>query len=357
MYKKMEISDKTIELARKAEENIQKEFKQVELVCEYNSLKVLKAFQKNNISDMHFNGTTGYGYGDIGRDTIERVFAEVLEAEDSLVRTQFISGTHALTVALFAYLRPGDIMLSISGKPYDTLDEVIGLVENDSSLKSYGVQYEQIELKDDDFDYEEIKNRVAKNDIKLIEIQRSRGYALRSSISLEKMEKVIKTVIPEKYLDENTKYYINPTGRFAIGGPLGDSGLTGRKIIVDTYGGYSRHGGGAFSGKDATKVDRSASYMARFIAKNIVANGYAKKCEIQLSYAIGIAKPISIYVDTFGTATIPEEEIVEKIKSNFDLTPKGIIKYLGLKKPIYKETTNYGHFGKENLAWEKIIKL
>ena len=170
-------------------------------------------------------------------------------------------------------------------------------------------------------------------------------------------EKVIDLVVPQNMLDENTKYYINPTGRFAIGGPLGDSGLTGRKIIVDTYGGYSRHGGGAFSGKDATKVDRSASYMARFIAKNIVANGYAKKCEIQLSYAIGIAKPISIYVDTFGTATIPEEEIVEKIKNNFDLTPKGIIKYLDLKKPIYKETTNYGHFGKENLAWEKIIKL
>ena len=194
MYKKMGISDKTIELARNAEENIQKEFKQVELVCEYNSLKVLKAFQKNNISDMHFNGTTGYGYGDIGRDTIEKVFADVLEAEDSLVRTQFISGTHALTVALFAYLRPGDIMLSISGKPYDTLDEVIGIVENDSSLKSYGVKYEQIDLKYDDFDYEEIKNRVAKNDIKLIEIQRSRGYALRSSISLEKMENAIKTI-------------------------------------------------------------------------------------------------------------------------------------------------------------------
>jgi len=171
------------------------------------------------------------------------------------------------------------------------------------------------------------------------------------------MEKVIDSVVPQNMLDENTKYYINPTGRFAIGGPLGDSGLTGRKIIVDTYGGYSRHGGGAFSGKDATKVDRSASYMARFIAKNIVANRYAKKCEIQLSYAIGIAKPISIYIDTFGTATIPEEEIVEKIKSNFDLTPKGIIKYLDLKKPIYKETTNYGHFGKENLAWEKIIKF
>lgn len=171
------------------------------------------------------------------------------------------------------------------------------------------------------------------------------------------MEKVIDSVVPQNMLDENTKYYINPTGRFAIGGPLGDSGLTGRKIIVDTYGGYSRHGGGAFSGKDATKVDRSASYMARFIAKNIVANGYAKKCEIQLSYAIGIAKPISIYIDTFGTATIPEEEIAEKIKSKFDLTPKGIIKYLDLKKPIYKETTNYGHFGKENLAWEKIIEI
>ena len=171
------------------------------------------------------------------------------------------------------------------------------------------------------------------------------------------MEKVINSVVPQNMLDENTKYYINPTGRFAIGGPLGDSGLTGRKIIVDTYGGYSRHGGGAFSGKDATKVDRSASYMARFIAKNIVANGYAKKCEIQLSYAIGVAEPISIYIDTFGTGTIPEEEIAEKIKSKFDLTPKGIIKYLDLKKPIYKETTNYGHFGKENLAWEKIIKL
>ena len=170
-------------------------------------------------------------------------------------------------------------------------------------------------------------------------------------------EKVIDTVVPQNMLDENTKYYINPTGRFAIGGPLGDSGLTGRKIIVDTYGGYSRHGGGAFSGKDATKVDRSASYMARFIAKNIVANEYAKKCEIQLSYAIGIAEPISIYIDTFGTATIPEEEIVDKIKSKFDLTPRGIIEYLDLKKPIYRKTTNYGHFGKEDLSWEKLIKI
>ena len=170
-------------------------------------------------------------------------------------------------------------------------------------------------------------------------------------------EKVIEEVVPKELLDEKTKYFINPTGRFVIGGPLGDSGLTGRKIIVDTYGGYSRHGGGAFSGKDATKVDRSAAYMARFIAKNIVANGYAKKCEIQFSYAIGVAKPISIYVDTYGTNTIPEEEIVNKIYEKFDLTPRGIINYLELRKPIYRQTTNYGHFGKENLNWEKVIKF
>lgn len=170
-------------------------------------------------------------------------------------------------------------------------------------------------------------------------------------------EKVIMSTIPETLLDSKTKYYINPTGRFVIGGPLGDSGLTGRKIIVDTYGGYSRHGGGAFSGKDPTKVDRSASYMARFLAKNVVANGYAHKCEIQLSYAIGVAEPISIYVETFGTENIPREEIVEKIKTTFDLTPRGIINYLDLQRPIYRKTTNYGHFGKNDLPWENIIKF
>lgn len=184
----------------------------------------------------------------------------------------------------------------------------------------------------------------------------------KEDVSLEKIREdikrdVIEKVIPEELLDSNTKYYINPTGRFVIGGPLGDSGLTGRKIIADTYGGYSRHGGGAFSGKDPTKVDRSAAYMARFIAKNIVANGLAKKCEIQISYAIGVAKPISIYVETFGTNTIPEEDIANKVYKIFDLTPRGIINYLELKKPIYKLTTNYGHFGKENLPWEQIISM
>ena len=194
MYKEFGIKEEVLNLSEKITKEISPIFQEIEKSCEINTLKVLKAFNKYNISDMHFGSTTGYGYDDVGRDTIEKVFAEVLGAEDSLVRCQFISGTHALTVALFAFLRPNDTMLSICGKPYDTLDEVIGIVENKSSLKSYGVRYEQIDLIEDDFDYDKILERVSKNDIKLIEIQRSRGYALRKSITLDKMEKVIKMI-------------------------------------------------------------------------------------------------------------------------------------------------------------------
>lgn len=179
----------------------------------------------------------------------------------------------------------------------------------------------------------------------------------RETLIKDIKEKVIKAIIPRKMMDEQTKIYINPTGRFVIGGPLGDTGLTGRKIIVDTYGGYARHGGGAFSGKDPSKVDRSAAYMLRYIAKNIIANGYAKKCELQISYAIGMKEPLSICINTFGTATIPENEIIELIRNKFDLTPDGIIRYLDLKQPIYEKTTNYGHFGKKDLPWEQIIKM
>jgi len=165
---------------------------------------------------------------------------------------------------------------------------------------------------------------------------------------------VIKAIIPHGLLNENTKYYINPTGRFVIGGPVGDAGLTGRKIIVDTYGGYARHGGGAFSGKDASKVDRSASYMARYIAKQIVAANIAKECEVQIAYAIGVAQPVSVYVDTFGTSKVDEILIMNTILATFDLRPKAITEFLQLKKPIFTQSTNFGHFGKPNLTWEKL---
>ena len=163
------------------------------------------------------------------------------------------------------------------------------------------------------------------------------------------IDEIIKPALPAEWLDKDTKYYVNPTGRFVIGGPLGDAGLTGRKIIVDTYGGMAHHGGGAFSGKDPSKVDRSAAYACRYVAKNIVAAGIADRCEIQISYAIGVAEPISINLETFGTGKIPETEIIQLIREHFDLRPYGIIKMLDLLKPIYRATATYGHFGREDL--------
>ena len=175
-------------------------------------------------------------------------------------------------------------------------------------------------------------------------------------LETEIIEKVIKPVCKE-YFDENTKFLINPTGSFIKGGPEADAGLTGRKIIVDTYGGMGRHGGGAFSGKDLSKVDRSAAYATRFIAKNLVANNLCKKCEVGLSYAIGVSKPVSIFVDTFGTSELTEEELIRIIKENFPLTPAKMIKYFNLKQPIFRQTATYGHFGNKNFSWEQIINI
>ena len=200
-------------------------------------------------------------------------------------------------------------------------------------------------------------NKVVRIDAIVISTQHDE-HVSQEQIREDLMEHVIRAVIPAELLDESTKYYINPTGRFVVGGPQGDSGLTGRKIIVDTYGGYGRHGGGAFSGKDPTKDDRSAAYAARYVAKNIVAAGIAEKCEIQLSYAIGVAQPTSIMVDTFGTGKIHDDKLVDIIRENFDLRPAGIIKMLDLRRPIYKQTAAYGHFGRPDLdlPWEKTDK-
>lgn len=202
------------------------------------------------------------------------------------------------------------------------------------------------------------EGRPKRIDSVVISTQHEDGVSLEK-IKEDVMEKVIRFVIPASLLDEKTNYYINPTGRFVIGGPQGDAGLTGRKIIVDTYGGYARHGGGAFSGKDGTKVDRSASYAARYIAKNIVAAKLAKKCEVQLAYAIGVAQPVSISIDTFCTGTVSEERLVKAVRTNFDLRPQGIIDMLDLTKPIYRQTAAYGHFGRTDVdfTWERTDKV
>ncbi|MCI8778340.1 MAG: hypothetical protein HFI87_04265 [Bacilli bacterium] len=194
MYESFGIDKKIISLVSNVDETIKKELDKVDDICEFNSFKVLKAFQDNQISDVHFNSTTGYGYGDVGRDTIEKIYADIFKAEDALVRSQFISGSHALTVALFALLRPNDTLLSITGKPYDTLEEVIGIKDNSSSLKSFGVNYEQIDLVDNDFDIERICTRLKSSKVKLIEIQRSKGYSVRKSLTIDKVEKVIKAI-------------------------------------------------------------------------------------------------------------------------------------------------------------------
>ncbi len=204
---------------------------------------------------------------------------------------------------------------------------------------------------------EYIDDKPVRVDTIVISTQHSDDVTLEQ-IRSDMLEHVVSPVVDPTLLDENTKYYINPTGRFVIGGPQGDSGLTGRKIIVDTYGGYAPHGGGAFSGKDPTKVDRSACYAARYVAKNVVAAGLAEKCEVQLAYAIGVANPVSIYVDTFGTNVVPEEAIISAVNEVFDLRPASIIKELGLRRPIYKNTAAYGHFGRTDvdLPWERCDK-
>ncbi|XOQ44391.1 MAG: methionine adenosyltransferase [Clostridium sp.] len=202
------------------------------------------------------------------------------------------------------------------------------------------------------------ENRPVRVDTVVVSAQHSPDVTLEQ-IRSDVLKHVVQAVIPQKWLDENTKYYVNPTGRFVIGGPVGDSGLTGRKIIVDTYGGYARHGGGAFSGKDPTKVDRSASYAARYVAKNIVAAGIAEKCEVQLAYAIGVARPVSIRVDTFGTSEFSDEELATAVAKTFDLRPGAIIRTLNLRRPIYRSISNYGHMGREDLGmtWEKCDRV
>ena len=206
-------------------------------------------------------------------------------------------------------------------------------------------------------EYDE-NNKPVRVDAVVISSQHSESVTMEQ-LRADIMEKVIKATIPAELLDENTKYYINPTGRFVVGGPQGDTGLTGRKIIVDTYGGYARHGGGAFSGKDPSKVDRSAAYATRWVAKNIVAAGLAKQCEVQVAYAIGVAKPVSIMVDTFGTGTVSDEKIEQAVEKVFDLTPAAIIRDLDLRKPIYRKLAAYGHMGREDLGvkWENTDRV
>ncbi len=315
MYEEFGISSKLEELSKDIEWKIEKQFKQIDEQCTKNSIRVLKAFQNNNISEVHFNSTTGYGYGDIGRDTIEKVFAEVLKAEDALVRNQFISGTHAITVCLFGLLRPGDTILSISGKPYDTLDEIIGLKDNLSSLKSFGVNYEQIDLIDSDFDQEKIIERVKKQNIKLIEIQRSRGYATRKSITIEKMEKIISEI--RKVNNEVIIMVDNCYGEFVEEKePL----EVGADIIV---GSLIKNLGGGIAPNGAYIAGKKE--LVELCSERLTAPGQGKEVgpslEINKKFLQGLYMAPSVVANSLKTAVFTSkmlEELGYKVEPKFD---------------------------------------
>lgn len=313
IYKEYGISDRIIQLAEETENEIKPIFEKIDDVCEYNTMKVLKAFQENNISDMHFGSTTGYGYGDIGRDTAEKVFAQVLKAEDSLVRGQFISGTHALTVTLFALLRPGDTLLSINGKPYDTLDEVIGIVDNPSSLKSFGINFEQIDLKEDDFDYIAIEERLKKNKVKVIEIQRSKGYSTRKSIGINQVEKVVQCI---RKVDKNVIIMIDNCYCEFVGTkePL----EVGADIIV---GSLIKNLGGGIAPNGAYVAGRKD--LVNLVAERLTAPGEGK----EVGPTLGITKSIlqglfmapSVVASSLKTAVFASR-CLEKL--GFNVSPK-----------------------------------
>lgn len=313
MYRSFGISDKLIELSNKNERDLEKVFKNIDDICSYNSLKVLKAFNDNNISENHFISSTGYGYNDLGRDTIERVYADIFKCEDALVRSQIISGTHALTVTLFALLRPNDTLLSISGKPYDTLDEVIGITENASSLKSYGVKYEQIDLVDNDFNYSEIEKRLNESFVKVIEIQRSKGYSTRQSIDLSKTKNVIEMIkkvspntivmIDNCYCEFVTKHEPTEVGADIVVGSL----------IKNLGGGIASNGGYICGRKD----------LVYLCSERLNVPGEAK----EVGPSLGMNK--SILLGLFLAPNVVKEAVKTSVYTakmleslNFDVEPK-----------------------------------
>lgn len=313
MLDELKIDGKVIELSKKVEQEISEQFKLIDKICEYNSLKVLSAFHRHQISDAHFNSTTGYGYSDLGRDAIEEVYSTIFHTEDALVRSQFISGTHALTVTLFGLLRPNDTLLSINGKPYDTLDEVIGIVPNDSSLKSFGVNYEQIDLIDDDFDYETIKKRLKKNFVKVIEIQRSKGYSTRKSISIEKVEKAIKLI---KEISPNTIVMIdNCYCEFVT---TKEPSEVGADIVV---GSLIKNLGGGIAPNGAYVVGKKE--LIKLVAERLTAPGEGKEVGptlgINKQFLQGLFMAPSVVASSLKTAVFASRMLEEL---GFDVEPK-----------------------------------